>query len=493
MMPPCDDAWIYARRSRVSQDQASISDQEERGRDACAEHGWRLAGVLSEEVSASKYAAKARDDWPVLLEKITAGLVGILLLWQSSRGDRKLSEWAKFLELCMLHGTRIYVMADERLYDPANKADWKVLASQGVDNDYFSRNLSVEVTRGKRKAMRSGRPASPTPYGYEVHYSPASGKTLGWRVVPERAEVVREIVRRAGRAEQLAGIAASLNERGIPAPLGGPWAWCSVKQVAAQPAYAGLVALGDGKYAERQPQVDKAGQPTGEEWPPIVDRADWEAVTVLLASRATGPRPGAVQHLLGGLVACECGGAVRVSHGGYQCHAGDLSLKHRAPLDEWVRDVLCERLSRPDAREMFLRDDSPRAAVLEAEIRELEGRRTRFRRKAAIGAITDDALEEIEAEIAAEVSKREREAGGLRGARVPALAAAIGSGDVRGWWDAQEVQARREVIAAVTGITLAKVPRQSTAAQRADWGARVVFTWQPQPAKRGPGGRPPRG
>src|SRR5258707_11324217 len=80
---------------------------------------------------------------------------------------------------------------------------------------------------------------------------------------------------------------------------------------------------------------------------------------------------------------------------------------------------------------MFLRDDSPRAAVLEAEIRELEGRRTRFRRKAAIGAITDDALEEIEAEIAAEVSKREREAGGLRGARVPALAAAIGSGDVR--------------------------------------------------------------
>src|SRR5258708_8160247 len=37
MMPPCDDAWIYARRSRVSQDQASISDQEERSEEHTSE------------------------------------------------------------------------------------------------------------------------------------------------------------------------------------------------------------------------------------------------------------------------------------------------------------------------------------------------------------------------------------------------------------------------------------------------------------------------
>lgn len=491
MTPPRDDAWTYARRSQVSTDQASITDQVERGQEACEDHGWRLAGVLSEEISASKYAKRTRDDWPLLLEKISAGLVGILLLWQSSRGDRQLSEWAKFLELCAGAGTRIYVMADERLYNPANKADWKTLASQGVDNDYFSRNLSVEVARGKRKAMGKGRPASPVPYGYEVHYSATNGKTLGWRIIPERAEVVREIVRRAGRAEKLAAIAADLNERGIPAPLGGPWARCSVKQVAAQPAYAGLVALGDGRYAERQPQVDKHGQPTGEEWPPVVDREEWEAVTALLASRATGPRPGAARHLLGGLVACECGGSLRVSHDGYQCHAGDLSLKRRAPLDAWVRDVICERLSRDDARDMFLRDDTPRMAILQGELRELTERRSGFRKRAALGKIGDDALEEIEAAIATEIGRREREIGSVR--RVPALAGAIGAGDVRAWWDAQEVQARREVIAAVTGITLAKVPRWATAAQRADWAARVAFDWQPQPPKRGPGGRQPGG
>lgn len=482
-----DDAWVYTRRSRVSVDQASTEDQEERGREAIGEHGWPFGGVLSEEVSASRYAKKARSDWPVLLEKITAGMVGILLLWQSSRGDRKLSEWASFLELCVAHSTRIYVMADERLYDPRNKADWKVLASQGVDNDYFSRNLSVEVTRGKRGAMRKGRPASPVPYGYRVHYNEATGGTAGWRVVEEEADVVREIVRGVGSAVPLPVIVASLNARGIPSPTGRQWTRETLQKLAPNPAYAGLVRLGDGRHAERQPQKD------GATWPPIVDRAEWEAVMALRASRTTGPRPGAVRHLLGGLVACECGGSLRVSHDGYQCHTGDLSLKRRAPLDEWVRDVTCETLSLPDARDMFLRDDSPRVAILQGELRTLTERRTGFRKKAARGAIDEDALEEIEAEINPDITRLERELGGLRGLRVPALAAAIGSGDVRGWWDAQEVQARREVIAAVTGITIRKVPKWAQSAQRADWAARVLFDWRPQPAKRGPGGRPPRG
>jgi len=481
-----DDAWIYTRRSRVSADQASIEDQEERGRDAVREHGWHLAGVLSEEVSASRYAKKTRSDWPVLLEKIAAGQAGILLLWQSSRGDRKLSEWAAFLELCVEHGTRVYIMADERLYDPSNKADWKVLASQGVDNDYFARNLSVEITRGKRGAMRKGRPASPVPYGYEVHYSAATGATAGWRVVEAEAEVVREIMGRAVRAEPLAWIAADLNARGIPSPLAheAGWTRATLVKLTRNPAYAGLVRLHDGSHAERQPQKD------GATWPPIVERAQWEAVRAIFASRATGPRPGAARHLLGGLLTCECGGSYRVSHEGYQCHEGDASIKQRAGIDAWVRDVICETLSLDDARDLFLRDDSPRAAALEGELRELAERRSGFRLDAALGRIGGDALAEVEAGIAAEISRRERELAGMRRS-VPVLAEAIASGDVRAWWDAAEVQGRREVIASVTSITVARVPRGSPLAAYRDWESRLTFDWQPQPPKRGPGGRLP--
>jgi hypothetical protein len=63
-------------------------------------------------------------------------------------------------------------------------------------------------------------------------------------------------------------------------------------------------------------------------------------------------------------------------------------------------DIICERLSRDDAKDLFLRDDSPRIAILESEVKELVERRSGFRKKAALGKITEDALEEIEAEIA---------------------------------------------------------------------------------------------
>jgi hypothetical protein len=253
-----------------------------------------------------------------------------------------------------------------------------------------------------------------------------------------------------------------------------------VRQLASNPAFAGLVRLGDGKYAARQPQKD------GAEWPPIVDRAEWEAAVAVLSSRATGPRPGAARHLLSGIARCECGGWLRAHQKtGYECRNSDLHVMKDA-LDEWVRDVICERLSRDDARDMFMRDDSPRIAILAAEVRELTERRSTFRKRAALGKISEDALEEIEAEIAPEIDRRRREIEAVR--KVPALAGAITAGDVRAWWEDQEVQARREVIAAITGVTVMKVPRSSTRAVREDWAERVVFDWQPQPLKRGPGG-----
>ena len=480
-----DDAWVYTRRSRVSADQASVSDQEAYGREAVAEHGWNLRGVLSEEKSASRYGRKERTDWAELLRLVRAGEVGILILWESNRGDRTLTTWSGFLDLCRETGTRIYIIEHGHLYDLANSRDWRTLAEDGVSNAYFSEQQSAVTRRGKRLAMRKGRPASPVPYGYEVHYNPATGKSLGWKVIPEKSEAAREIVRRVGRAEVVTQIAADLNGRGILSPLGGLWDRSSIRQVASNPAYAGLVRLHDGRYAPRQPQVDKDGNDTGEQWPPIVTRAEWEDAVAVLSSRATGQRPGAARHLLAGIAKCECGGWLRGHPTGYACRNSDLHILRE--VNDFVRDVICTTLSLDDAQDLFMRDDSPRVAILESEVKELEDRRGKYRKKAALGQITDDALAEIEATISEEIRQREREMSSVR--RVPALAGALAADDVRLWWDAQELQARREVIAALTSITIRGVPRRSTAAVRTDWAARVVFDWVPQPPKRGPGGR----
>lgn len=470
------EAWVYARRSRKSQDQASVEDQQERGGDACRANGWRLAGTLAEEVSASRYARKQRDEWPLMLEKIRAGLVSVLILWSSSRGGRRLDEWAAFLSLCEERRVLLHILSDERTYDPANRADWEVLASQGVGNDAFSRRLSGEIARGKSKAMRKGRAQGAPPFGYRVRYNVRTSKTAGWEIVGEEAPVVREIITRIGRSEPARTIQKDLNARGIAAATGGQWVTSQVKHVARNPSYAGLLRMPDGGYVARQTQVD------GAEWPAIVTREEWERARTVLESRMTGERPGGIKYLLSGMGECECGEPIRNNaQGAYVCPQG-----HNYINAEWLetrmRYVVCTRLAKDDARELFLADDGPEKARLRSEVMELTGRRSRFRKQAALGQISDDALAEIEQTLGPEITSREARLGQV--SYVPAVAEAISSGDVFGWWDGATVQAKRAALGAVTGVVVRRMPKTAPQAERYGPG-RLVLDGKPQQPRRG--------
>jgi len=476
-----DDAWVYSRRSRLSDDQASITDQEDRGREACEQHGWRLAGVLREEVSASRFAKKARGAWDELLGRIRDGGAGILVLWDSNRGDRTLATWAAFLDLCREQRTRIYVVSHERLYDPSNHRDWKILASDGVDNSYFSEQLSVVIKRGKAQARRNGREAGQTPYGYRTRYSDKTGKTLGWIIVPGEAAVVAEIITGIGSHVPVSVTERELKERGVTGRKGGPLTGKEIRYIAANPAYAGLVRQPDGSLTGRQQQKD------GAEWPPVVDRALWEKAVAVLSSRAAGPRPGGARHLLTGLAQCECGGWLRIGYkGALACRNNDLYVNEEW-LDEVVKTAICARLAMPDARDLYIADDGGRSVKLRNDLAVLLDRRKRFRESAAKGQIEPDALADIEAGLNPEIMRKERELGAVR--TMPALAGIIGQEDTRAAWDAMTVQGRREIVAAVTSVTVRKVGRFAPKAVRLDVG-RVVMDGKPQPPKRGPGGRP---
>jgi len=458
-----DDATVYCRKSNLTADQASIDDQEERGLEACEQHSWTPARVLREEVSASRFAKRNREAWDELLGLIRDGLVGVLILWDTNRGDRTLASWAAFLDLCREQSTLIYVISHERLYDVRNHRDWKVLADDGVNNAHFSEQLSVVVKRGKAAARKKGRPAGQTPYGYETRYNEKTGKTAGWAIVPEQAAIVTEIITSIGDHFPVRTLQRSLNERGIPARKGGRWNDHEIRYLASNPAYAGLVQLPDGSLVGRQPQKD------GAEWPPIVDRPVWEKAVAVLKSRATGQRPGGAKHLLTGLA----------------CPNYDLYV-NEAWLDERVAYVVCGWLAKPGARDMYIAEDDGRSARLRSEVTELTARRAKFREMAAAGKIEPDALADIEAKLNPDIARKERELGAVR--VVPALAKIIGADNQRKAWDAMTVGARREVVAAVTGVTVKKVGRLAPKAIRLDVD-RILFDWNPQPPKRRPGGR----
>lgn len=465
------DALLYLRKSRDPHNLASIEDQERLGRQAVEAERWTLLDVLDDAGrSASRFATRGRPGWAELLAMIAAGRVGVVVLWESSRGDRKLTEWSAFLDECRSKNVLLHVVSHYRTYDLSIPRDWRTLAEDGVDNAYESERISIRVRRGQAGAALRGEPYGPVPYGYRAVYSGATGKREGWEIVPEHAEVVRHLVTWIGANRPVLALKRDLNERGVPSPAGRAWEHSTIRQMARLPTYAGLRRLQDGTLIDGK-------------WDAIVTRSEWVAAVAALDGRRHMARPGAQKHLLSYLARCaECTGPMLVykrhDRMYYRCLKGHFSVYYEW-LDDAVSEVIIARFSRDDAREVFRRDDS-RSDAVSGELAILRQRRSEFRRRAAAGKIEPDALDEIEAELAPEISRRQRELDALT--IDPALAGIVAAADVRAHWQSLTVQGKRAIIAGVTEIVVKHPIRVGRSmALPEDPSELIEFTWRPRP------------
>jgi hypothetical protein len=135
-------AGVYQRVSKLATAQdhreiervRSIEEQNKANQDECDQHGWTVTERYEDPgLSASRFATKARPEYRRLLADIRAGKLDVVVLWESSRGDRELAGWAQFLNACRENRTRIYITTHGRLYDMDNGRDWRSLAEDGVE------------------------------------------------------------------------------------------------------------------------------------------------------------------------------------------------------------------------------------------------------------------------------------------------------------------------------------------------------------------------
>lgn len=465
------DALLYLRKSRDPHNLASIEDQERLGREVVDAEHWILLDVLDDAGrSASRFATRGRPGWDELLLMIAAGRVGVVVLWESSRGDRKLTEWSAFLDECRSKNVLLHVVSHHRTYDLSIPRDWRTLAEDGVDNAYESERISIRVRRGQAGSALRGDPYGPVPYGYRAIYSTASGKREGWEIIPANAEVVRHIVTWIGANRPVLALCQDLADRGVPSPAGKVWEHSTVRKMARSATYAALRKVQDGSLIDGK-------------WPAIVTRQEWAEACAALDGRRGMARPGKQKHLLSYLARCaECMGPMVVyTRNGqrmhYRCLKGHFSVYYQW-LDDNVSEVIIARFSMDDAKEVFRRDDS-RSEALAGELATLRQRRSEFRRRAALGRIEPDALDEIEAEMVPEIGRRQRELDALT--TDPALAGIVGADDVRAYWQSQTVQGKRAIIASVTEVIVKRPARKWRGlVMPDDPGDLIGFTWQPR-------------
>jgi len=484
-------AWLYTRLSDASRSRkrgkdkvGSIVQQDRANVRACTDHGWPVERKWSDDdISASRFATRRRPDWdelievlegtPVLREDSPQRPARVLVMHETSRGDRTMASWTHFLDLCRDTGTLLYDSGAERLYDPDNIADRQALLMEGMHNEKSSDETSKRVRRDMRANAQSGRPHGPGVYAYERVYGP-DRELLEVRIIEEEAQVIREAARRVSLHEPLQQICDDLDRRGILSPRAA--AAARRLNATADPAKrAALEEIVAGTHWRWQTLILMIKRPTytGERvhrgqvvataiWPPVLSQALAAQARGVLAERSRGKRrDGNVRYLASYII--QCGICAKPVQGNetargsglfhYYCPKGHAA--RRMPLvDEYVTESVIVRLTNPDIlRALASSQDRRRNA--EQYFAEAEEKEQRLREATDSHALTGTpslrVLAQLEKTLEADIGRLRSK--GRRLAISPVLRnMPLGGPEprVRAAWDALTVLQKRAIIRILT-------------------------------------------
>jgi DNA invertase Pin-like site-specific DNA recombinase len=365
-------AVIYVRESKDQWgDERAVDRFEETCLRLCGQRGLRVVASLRDnDVRAS--TRNRGKGFAEVLRMIRDREADYVVIPVMDRFFRNLRDLEDIIELCMETGVVLVAASGEidlshdqgrltaRLLTSVSKAETERKAAR-------QRDANEQAARAGQRFI-----GCPRPFGYggdHITPEPAEAAAVQWAADAllggaTISAVMREWQRRGLRPPQ--------------APYGplrkDAWSRSTVTTIMRNPRLAGLSALprrpdpADRPELDTPPRKHKRMLPaeiTGPgNWTPVLPEPTWRAVAALLADPARKP-PLGVRTLLGGLARCLCGNIVTgsVSHLGqhvYRCQPSSRDgrpgphVAVRAELvDEFVEEVLIERLSRADVAELL--------------------------------------------------------------------------------------------------------------------------------------------
>jgi site-specific DNA recombinase len=444
---------------RVSHDKSgrarSVTEQHDDNERAGGQHGFSLNGEAYSDVSvsASRFSRKIRGDFARLLADLEHGRfgAGVLVLWESSRGSRRVGEWATLVDLLQDAGVKVHVTTHGHTYDPANPRDRRTLMEDAVDSEYESGKASVRIARALAANAAEGRPHGKTPFGYKRAYEvlPSGRRVLAGQEPDEtEAPVVRELLARLRKGHSLKAIARDFGARGIRTRTGKVFTPEHLRDVALRPAYGGYRTHKPGSSAGGAYRGPLPAEPNAT-WPPLVDAETfWAVRRLLLSPERRTSRPGRGIHLLSMIAECECGGAMSVLYRRgermYRCRDKSCATILAADLDEYAEAVMLAYLARDDVIEQLRAGSTDDGAlgVVRAELAAARGELEELRAAGRARTLTVATVMQMEPALVSAVEDAERRERDL--SAPPELAGLIEPGqDVARRWADAPMPARR--------------------------------------------------
>ena len=431
-------AVIYARVS--SEEQArrglSIPEQVDCCRRYARDHDLDVVGQYVDEAESGM-----TDERPQFQRMIAAGCAGEyahLICHKGDRFARDRVDAAVYKRDLRRRGIVLHFVT-EPIVDGPDGALLEALTEAIADR--FSHNLSAEVRKGLAAKRKRGDPHGTAPYGYRWAKPEELPRDRLTQLLPDKQEapVLQMLFDWLEAGESYHGMVRRLNEMGIRARDGGPWAYHStVKKMLTNPTYAGYLTMESKSY---RPQVAKQKQERrarsdwqlmpSDRFEPLIERDRWARIQGLVAARSRKAAQ-AAPYLFSGIVACPfrgCKGHLigatnhkRRGKPYYRYACNVEPRQHRCMT--WPRDHLEARIlealegvgDHPTAQVRFapVPGSSPEveAVILKASLQQIEQRAERAKDAYENG---DYDLEEMKRRVAAHKADHERVSAQLAG------------------------------------------------------------------------------
>ena len=276
---------IYARFSSHNQREASIEQQVEMCTALAKRMGLTVLDTYSDKAISGR--TDNRPSFQRMMNDATTGMFDYVLAWKSNRMGRNMLEAMLNDATLQEEGVRT-VYVEEDFED--NAAGRFALRNMMNVNQFYSESMAEDVRRGMMdnatKCMVNGR----TPFGYK------KGKDGKYEIVPDQAEIVREIFNRVIEGWPHVDIMDDLNARGIKNRDGNIWQRTTFDKMLRNEQYIGVYKF--------------SGVRTEGGIPPILDRETFEEVQLLLTTKKhpRGRRRNTQDYMLTGKLFCgQCG------------------------------------------------------------------------------------------------------------------------------------------------------------------------------------------
>jgi site-specific DNA recombinase len=393
---------IYARVSSEKQDvDLSISGQIKALRDYASHNGCKVVTEYIDEAESGRSIDRPGFKQMIVAARQKPPQFEAILVWKLSRFARNREDSIIYKSLLRKQGIQV-ISINEPLEDtPSGRLLEGIIE---VLDEFYSANLSQDVTRGMREtASRGFYPGGPPPYGYvRVKVQDGSVQRVKLEPDPATAPIVERMFRECLSGKGMIEISRGLNSDGLTTRKNNGWSKTSVNTVLRNEVYTGTLIWGEftknHNGGSRLPviRIDNA-------WPAIVDRDTFDKAQTKMRKRApkiTHPRVIHSEYILSGLLRCKncnaamighavksghffyymCGNARRRGRGLCTTHLLPKERIERFVIDRLKRYILTEenledlvRLTNEDLAEKC-KGENGRLEIIQSEMQDVEGR-----------------------------------------------------------------------------------------------------------------------